>query len=101
VSGLHTYIARDNHNLLALGFSGYLFKSRKVRLQIMKIATGVSVLGVSKGNLEKINICLPLKSEQQKIANFLSSIDKKIEQITNQITQTKQFKKALLQQMFV
>ena len=41
------------------------------------------------------------KLEQQKIANFLSSIDSKIEQLVKQLDETKQFKKALLQQMFV
>jgi len=39
--------------------------------------------------------------EQQKIANFLSSIDNKIEKVGKQLDESKQFKKALLQQMFV
>jgi len=39
--------------------------------------------------------------EQTKIANFLLSIDQKIEVVTQQIDQAKQWKKGLLQQMFV
>jgi type I restriction enzyme S subunit len=48
-----------------------------------------------------INFLIPSLPEQTKIANFLSSIDSKIEQIVKQLDETKQFKKALLQQMFV
>ncbi len=43
----------------------------------------------------------PSIEEQIKIANFLSSIDKKIENTRNELEKTKEFKKALLQQMFL
>jgi type I restriction enzyme, S subunit len=51
--------------------------------------------------LKKISLELPLKEEQKKIADFLSSIDKKIEFVSHQLEKTKEFKKGLLQQMFV
>ncbi len=100
LAGLHTYLARDKEKI-ALGFKGYLFQSYPIRLQIMKIATGISVLGISKGNLSKIKINLPSFSEQQKIAKFLTELDIKINLAEKQINGTKLYKKILLQQMFV
>lgn len=47
-------------------------------------------------------LVLPVsKREQEKIANFLSSIDSKLEKVQKQLDSTKEYKKALLQQMFV
>jgi type I restriction enzyme S subunit len=51
--------------------------------------------------LKNVVLQIPSLPEQNKIANFLSSIDNKIEQVGKQLDESKQFKKALLQQMFV
>ena len=53
------------------------------------------------GTLTDMKINIPSFLEQTKIANFLTSVDTKIEQIGKQLENTKQYKKALLQQMFV
>ena len=46
-------------------------------------------------------IHLPMLEEQTKIANFLSTIDQKIDVVSEQLKQAKIWKKGLLQQMFV
>ncbi|WP_228278896.1 restriction endonuclease subunit S [Aliarcobacter butzleri] len=56
---------------------------------------------INKTEFSKFIINVPCIEEQTKIANFLSSIDKKIELTTKELNSTKEFKKALLQQMFV
>jgi type I restriction enzyme S subunit len=52
-------------------------------------------------NYSRIKIILPSKQEQTKIANILSAIDKKIKRTENQLKQTQEYKKGLLQNMFV
>lgn len=56
---------------------------------------------ISKKIIDNLEISLPSLSEQEKIANFLSSIDRKIELIERELEKNKEFKKGLLQQMFV
>jgi len=54
------------------------------------------------GTLADMVMLMPSdKEEQQKIADFLTSIDSKIKQVGAQLEQAKAFKKGLLQQMFV
>lgn len=101
LAGLHTFIARAISKSMKVGFSGYLMQTHYIRKQIKTLATGVSVLGISKANLAKIKICIPSIHEQTKIANFLTAIDDKITHTQAQLAAMKQYKQGLLQQMFV
>ena len=62
-------------------------------------ATGVPSLNAN--TVIKIRVYVPSKEEQQKIAAFMSAIDRKIELVSEQLKQAQIFKKGLLQQMFI
>lgn len=65
------------------------------------MAGGAAQQGINKATIESLSFNFPCLDEQTKIANFLSAIDDKISQIGTQLNSTKEFKKGLLQQMFV
>jgi type I restriction enzyme S subunit len=62
---------------------------------------GIAMMHITKKAMEQRPFCLPSVAEQTKIADFLSSLDRKIEQSAEQIAETQTFKRGLLQQMFV
>jgi type I restriction enzyme S subunit len=78
----------------------------KTWLEINKEKILKTYLQGGQGNLsaqivKSLRLKIPSLEEQSKIANFISSINTKIEQVQKQLNSTKEFKKALLQQMFV
>lgn len=56
---------------------------------------------ISLKQINDFNYKFPTLQEQNKIANFLSKIDDKIDTVKQQIKKTKTYKKGLLQKMFV
>jgi type I restriction enzyme S subunit len=65
------------------------------------LSQGSTFDAVNSNEIKSLFFLVPSFGEQQKIAQFLQSIDKKIDAVMQQVEQTKQFKKGLLQQMFV
>ncbi|ENU60694.1 Type I restriction-modification system, specificity subunit S [Acinetobacter guillouiae MSP4-18] len=93
-------INRINQKFYAKLFE-FHYLDRHLRLLISSSARMDGLLNVSKESFFDINVPCPCVEEQAKIANFLSAIDQKLEKVAQQIEETKQWKKGLLQQMFV
>lgn len=100
VSGLHTILARDTKGVTASKFKGYMMLNSAVRKQIKILAAGAKVLGISKSNLEKVSVKLPSLEEQTKIANFLSNVDKIIEEQEGKVKDLELYKKGMMQKIF-
>ncbi len=81
-------------------FMTYYFNSQ-LKKELAKKVEGGNVSNLYFRYVEKIQIEIPSLEEQQKIASFLSKIDASIAQVSTAIQQTQEFKKGLLQQLFV
>ncbi|WP_294207245.1 restriction endonuclease subunit S [uncultured Chryseobacterium sp.] len=82
-------------------FSQFLFRSNSFRNEIIKLAQGSTRYNMSKVEFLKLKVELPYKDEQIKIAQFLSSINKKINVESELLTQYENQKKYLIQNLFV
>jgi type I restriction enzyme S subunit len=60
-----------------------------------------TITRIYTNDLKVLKFQFPWKTEQTKIANFLSAIDDKIQHTQRQIEQAEQWKKGLMQKMFV
>ena len=72
-------IIRPNPQLLSSEFCAYALKSPKVFWQIIGRKTGTALRRIILGHLKTVKIPLPSFAEQEKIAEILSSVDRKLE----------------------
>ncbi|NOH75461.1 restriction endonuclease subunit S [Vibrio crassostreae] len=89
---------------VCLDFIAYFFKGtawHKYMHSVANFGARHDRMNISSADLMALPCPFPCIEEQKKIAQFLQSIDTKIEGVAEQVEQTKQFKKGLLQQMFV
>lgn len=75
--------------------------SNSFKKELQKTLVAGAQPNISKKEIEEFKIDLPYYEEQKKIADLLHNIDLKINSIKKQTFEISEFKKGLLQQMFV
>lgn len=99
IAGLHTFLLRDNGNVYADGFRGYLHKIPAVKRSFDRLATGLKVYGLSKNNLKTVLIPVPPKEEQAKIVEILLGMTSEIDFLVEQLEKTKFIKQGMMQEL--
>ena len=81
-------------------YMNYLLRSSKVRKQIMRKAQGEQHVNVGQEILSEIRVDMHCKEEQERIANILSDIDRKISAQETVIDDLRKIKKGTMQKIF-
>ena len=89
-----TIIRTKNDGIFLAYYLNYLKKR-----DIAKLAQGISIIHLYINHLKSLNLKLPSRKEQQKIASFLSAIDKKIELTDKKLEFLEKYKKGLMQKL--
>jgi type I restriction enzyme S subunit len=95
------YVCFKTKDLVEDRYLMHYTKTIKFNKSVHSVQEGGVRLYLFFDNFSKIYIPLPCNQEQIKIAEFLSAIDEKINHCQGQIAQVEQWKKGLLQKMFV
>ncbi len=74
--------------------------NEKLKKKISTLARGASISNVYNSDLKGLKITLPSIDEQNKIADFLSAVDKKISLLKEKHALLEQYKKGVMQKLF-
>jgi type I restriction enzyme S subunit len=89
-----------NRNELYNRYIKYLLSSPLVLSQFFKFSNQSAQANFGKQDMDKVWVAIPTSlPEQQKIAEILSTVDAKIEIVDQQIAETQELKKGLMQQL--
>lgn len=91
----HAHVLQGNHKG-SINFLKYVLNF----VSIKEYVTGQAQPKLNKAQLERIAIAIPPLEEQQKIAEVLSTVEKKIDLIEQKIAETQKLKTGLMQKLF-
>lgn len=82
-------------------FMAYLLRSEDYRRKISILGQGSTRYNISKTELMKMKVSVPNIEEQRKIVSLLLGLERNIEKNQEKLHSLKEYKKGLLQQMFI
>lgn len=100
ISGLHTHRFSPYQKTAISDYLVRYMQTERYRRFIYRMGTGVSVLGLSKANLSKFKLNLPVLEEQKKISFFFNELENRIERQQEKIELLKEQKKGYMQKIF-
>jgi type I restriction enzyme S subunit len=92
--GFQSIIVNENNNYDFVYYDLLRYKDT-----FIKYSKGSTFKELSKNEMKKIKIKIPLIKEQQKIASFITAFDKKIEIVAKKIEHLESYKKGLMQKL--
>ncbi|WP_169973973.1 restriction endonuclease subunit S [Tautonia rosea] len=99
VGGLHTMVLRPKGNALVDGFKGYIQFIPMVRSALVRLATGVSVYGVTKSGVRAIEVKIPDPDEQAAISTILREMDEGIDCLEDKLAKARCLKHGMMQEL--
>ena len=99
ISGLHTIVAKSKTGELDRGYKRYCFQTSAVKSQFKFFAVGTKVSGISKTNIAKVKIPVPVVVEQAAIATILVAMDAEIAALDGKLAKARQLKQGMMQEL--
>jgi type I restriction enzyme, S subunit len=99
ISGLHTIVSKSKDESLDNLYKQFCFQTRNVKRQFKFYAVGTKVSGISKTNIQKIQVPVPPKPEQSAVAKVLSDIDRLISSLNELISKKQNIKQGTMQEL--
>ncbi|MDR2967940.1 MAG: restriction endonuclease subunit S [Methanobacteriaceae archaeon] len=100
INEFNACIGRGVCSIKANEFIYHLLHHIKERNLWAKFSQGSTIDSVNSKDINNLKIKIPLKEEQDKVANFLSKIDEKIAILEDKLQLWETYKKGIMQQLF-
>ena len=99
ISGLHTIAAKSKTDELAHEYRRYCFQTPAIRRQFLFYAVGTKVSGISKTNIAKLTLPVPLVPEQTAVAEVLTDLDAELAGLEQRRDKTRALKQGMMQEL--